>query len=636
MSLSPRRTFSSSFAAGPVTADDEATLYALNVAEGRILASEHVVKQCERHMADLEAGVYQWRPGYVDNGHMAWFTTICDAVPVTVRGRIQPMVPDGWQHFIIASVLGWQCRADNEIGRMAGTRRFSRATIMAGKNSGKTQLLSVLGIFMLTADYWEGPDGVRRRSAPKGSEYFAIATNEEQAQSLVMKPIADLLDDHPELAENLGLETIGGKDPNRIYHAESRTYMKAAGSRRGGLGKSGLQVQYIHAEELHEWPHSEHLEMLEAGFKQQVQPLLVTSTNAGKGKKGIVWEEYRNAMAAARGDVGFDMHFAYLAEVDKAVPNEVDPDTGSPLWFPAQEYWIQAVPSLDSFSNPVYLRERVAGANTEQRRNEVDRLNFGRWGTHSSALFDPYQWERAQHDDFELPDPDDGWVFVGIDMGRTNDMTAVALLFRPKRGPMRAMVRYWVAGTTLQDQAERLSGDLLDWVKDGWVFANDLPVQDYLEVGRWLEHMLEGRKAKLCADPKYMDIAMPIWRTHGLPFKMEGEYADGWEVKWWPQNNPEPKPGVLSMDMAIEALVTSLVGGTLKIERNPTLDWNLACVEVHSGRRDMRTLVRAPDKRDSDKIDGMVALAEAAGLEASDRRVEPSSFYDDPSFTLNE
>ena len=135
--------------------------------------------------------------------------------------------------------------------------------------------------------------------------------------------------------------------------------------------------------------------------------------------------------------------------------------------------------------------------------------------------------------------------------------------------------------------------------------------------------------------PRFIPLAMAIWRTHGLPFRYEGDFADGHAIKMWPQNNPQPKPGVLSMDMAIEAMVTGITEQRLEIEQNPVLDWNLTCAEVRADGNDLLTLRRAADKRDSEKIDGMIALVEAAGLELTDRRTDPDSFYDDPDFSLN-
>ena len=635
--MNPRTSFESDFKAGSVGPDDKATLYAVNVAEGRIAASRHVVAAAQRHMTDLESGQYMWRPGY-QGGHMSMFELLCSSIPVIVKGgRIQPMRLDDWQHFIIGSILGWQCTLADPYERQPGSRRFSWATVMAGKTSGKTQLLGVLDIFMLALDYWQSPDG-RQRRLPDAACY-AIASNEDQASDLVMRPMANIIRDAELLSDKekgLGLEIVGGRQPQRIVHPHSRSYLRAGGSRRGGIGKAGLIVQYVHAEELHEWPHSDHLDTLVAGQKSRVQPLVVTSTNAGKGKAGYVWEEYRNAIAATQGQEEFDTHFAFLAEVDEDAPNEKDP-TGKTLWFPAREYWIQSVPSINSFADPAYLINRITKAKTEYRRNEVDRLNFGRWGSHTSALLDPYLWDRSMTDSFEAPDRDDGDVFVGIDLGRTQDMSAVCLLFRPRDGPMRATVRYWIAGETVLEQAERLSGDLLDWIADGWVYKSRLPVQDYLDIGHWLADNLQGRDAHICADPRFVDLGMSMWRSHGLPFRYEGEFADGWEIKMWPQNNPHPKPGILSMDLAIEAMVTAITDGDIMIERNPVLDWNMTCVEVRANASDMLSLRRAANKRDSEKIDGVIALVEAAGLEAYSRRKPTAdSFYNDAGFSLNQ
>ena len=634
----PRRSFGSSFKAGPVTTDDKATLYAVNVAERRVLASRHVVAACERHLADLERGDYMWRPGY-QGGHMFSFEVLCRSMVVPVKGGLlQPMTLDPWQHFIIGSILGWHCTMSDPYERKSGTRRFNWATIMAGKSAGKTQLLAVLDIFMLALDFWQGPDGLRRSTLD--SRCYAIASTEKQASELVVSPIADTIRKSELMSDKeqgLGLEIIGGKEVKRIFHPHSNSSLQAGGSRRGGIGKSGLIVHYVHAEELHEWPHSDHLDALVAGHKNRAQPLVVTSTNAGKGKTGYVWEEYRSAMAAAQGQAEYDTHFAFLAEVDEDAPNEIDAN-GTPLWFPARTHWVQSVPSLGSFADDAYIIGQIRRATSEYRKNEVDRQNFGRWGAHSAALIDPYVWERAQVDRFDIPDPGDGEVFVGIDLGRTKDMSAVSMVFRPNEGPMVAMVRYWVAGQTIQEQAERLSGDLLDWVKDGWVFKSRTPVQDYLDIGNWIVKMLQGRQAHICADPRFMDVGMSVWRSHGLPLRYEGEFADGWEVKMWPQNNPRlPKPGVLSMDLSIEALGNAITEQIMVIERNPVLDWNMACVEVRSDpRTDMLSLYRAAGKRDSERIDGMIALVEAAGLESVHRRTQPSdSFYDDENFSLN-
>lgn len=446
------------------SADDPATAWARDVAEGRVVAGPHVRNACKRHLLDLVEGP---KRGLVWD--VAAAKRAIDFFPEMLRlngGQFEgrPFYLHPSQAFKTGSLFGWK-RAD-------GTRRFRRAFIEEGKGNGKSPWAAGTGLYCMLAD------GEAR------AEVYAAGKDKDQAMVLFRDAVA-MVDQSPRLAKRL---TRSGGNP--VWQLSDLT----PGSRTFGSwfkpisrdqAKSGPRPSCALCDEVHEHPNRDVIGMLEAGFKFRRQPLLAMITNSGFDRTSVCWEEHQRAIRVAAGTREPDDEFTFVGEVidDEtfAFVCGLDKDD-DPLEDPA--CWIKANPLLGTILTEDYLASRVREAKLlPSKMNEILRLNFCVWTDADAAWMSRTALE-AVLEEFNPTDLSGETVFAGVDLSATQDMTAVA--FVVPTGPMEvpgpeggmvekptymAWVEAWTPADTLDERATRDQQPYEVWVRDGWLMA---------------------------------------------------------------------------------------------------------------------------------------------------------------------
>jgi phage terminase large subunit-like protein len=228
----------------------------------------------------------------------------------------------------------------------------------------------------------------------------------------------------------------------------------------------------------------------------------------------------------------------------------------------------------------------------------VRRLNFCTWMESASPFVDPDVW-RANGDE---PDPDalEGVrCFGGLDLSGKNDLTALVLIFDVGEGPRPTLSFFWTPGDTLRQRQEKDRAPYDRWVEDGHLQTTPGKTIHYGWVARKLGE-LAGRY-------QIEAIAFDRWRSDDLIRELDDAGVD---LEVVPHGQ-----GFRGMSPSIESLEDDLIERRLMHGDHPVLPWcasNTRIVEDPAGLRKF-------DKRKSTgRIDGMVALAMAAGLMARD------------------
>jgi hypothetical protein len=261
--------------------------------------------------------------------------------------------------------LARQCAAEG-VDRPDGTRRFRRAYIEEGKGNGKSPFAGGVGLYGMMAD-----------NEP-GAEIYAVAAHRDQAKILFNDAVA-MVDQSPDLAKRITQSGGPGRVFNMAWLAKGSFFRPL--SRSAGKSGSGLRPHIGLADELHEHPNRDAVEMIERGFKFRLQPLLLMITNSGTDRNSICYEEHEHAVRVAAGTATPGEDFAYVGEVidDTTFSFVCSLDPGDdPLNDPS--CWAKANPLLGTILSHDYLEGVVAQAKAiPGKLNGILRLHFCQW-----------------------------------------------------------------------------------------------------------------------------------------------------------------------------------------------------------------------------------------------------------------
>ena len=553
---------------------DEATAYALAVADGRIVAGPHVRDACARHLRDLETGPargLRWDVDAVERV-LAFFREVLCLNGGQFEGL--PFNPAGWQCFILGSLFGWR--------GSDGFRRFRVAYVETAKGSGKSPLAAGIGHYGLTAD-----------DEPR-AEIYAAATKKDQAMVLFRDAVA-MWQLSPELQYRLEPSGTGEKIWNLAYLARGAFFRPISADD----GQSGPRPHIGLVDEVHEHRTNTVVEMMRAGTKSRRQALIFMITNSGRDRTSVCRDYHDYGAKVSAGLIEDDSFFGYVCANDEGD----DP-------FRDEACWPKTNPSLQERDLPglKYLREQVVQARgMPSKEATVRRLCFCEWTEDLSPWISAAVWLGARRDYDGAEILRGRRVVGGLDLSSTTDLTALVLWVEPDAPgePWRLVPYFWLPaeGLGAKADADRVPYPL--WLQRGHIEVTPGAAVSRLAVARRLVEITSAcSSVRIAYDRWRIADLREIAREHDLALPELVEYGQGYQ----------------SMAPAVEEFERRLMAGDVVHDGNPCLTWcaaNTVLSVDDAGNR-------KPSKRKSSgRIDGIVAAVMGAGI-----LLQPGSDYD--------
>lgn len=591
--------------------DDRATAYAKAVVAGKIVAGPHVRNSCRRHLDDLKNGKARGLTYSIERSARAirFFEEKLRLNGGQFEGLPFLLAPS--QAFKIGSLFGW-LRAD-------GSRRFRRAYIEEGKGNGKSPFAAGVGLYGMLAD------------AEPGAEIYPVAAHRDQAMILFRDAVA-MVDQSPDLSKRV--TQSGG--PGRVFnlaHLASSSFMRPL-SKTAGKSGSGLRPHMGLADELHEHPNRDAVEMIERGFKFRRQPLLLMITNSGSDRNSICFEEHEHAVKVAAGTLTPGEDFGYVGEPldDTTFSFVCSLDPGDdPLNDPT--CWAKANPLLGTILTEEYLAGVVAQAKAlPGKLNGILRLHFCVWTDADTAWMSREVLEPCLAD-FDPSMHHGKQVAQGIDLSQSRDITAKANVVETgmvevdvevdgktvtvEKPTYDAWIEAWTPGDTIGERSTRDKAPYEVWAREGWLeapggqsirfdhVAQSLAEDDRdFEIGmvaydRYSFRRFEEEVAKLGLKLPFVEHPQSGIKK-GKPTEAMKEAA----------KDEKREPEGLWMPGSLRLLEEALLEGRIRLKRNPVLVSAMMSAVTDQDRWDNRWLAK---ERASNKIDAAVALCMAMG-----------------------
>lgn len=259
--------------------------------------------------------------------------------------------------------------------------------------------------------------------------------------------------------------------------------------------------------------------------------------------------------------------------------------------------WKAANPAITSFRSAVELEQAAEkAARMPSFENSFRNLYLNQRVNLIASFVSPSVWKQGNYpaDDevFQL-----GAVYGGLDLSATTDLTALVLTARDQEGFLHVRPYFWMPQDGVQDATKRDRASYDVWVREGLLRTTPGRVIDYAFVARDIGVLTAGLQiAKIGFDRWRMDRMQKALEDSGvvLPLEPFGQ-------------------GYVSMSPALDALEADLLQAKVRHGGHPVLAMcaaNAVALPDPAGNRKL-------DKgKATGRIDGMVALAMAEGVEA--------------------
>ena len=358
--------------------------YAEDVVCGKILASQWVIKACQRALDDLKASKsseYPWEFRPKPASHIVDF---CQYLP-HVKGEWagEPFKPEPWQKFVLEQLFGWRRKTNlNE-------RRFRECILEVARKNGKSFFASVLSLYELIF-------------GDAGAEIYSVATKSDQAKLVWTSAVQISQKMDPQLSQQLN------KTVTSLFNKSKFSSYKYVG--RDSSSLDGLNPSLVVIDESAAITDRNLIDVMTSAVGARLNPLIVHITTAQFSRHTAFYDMRTYLQLILDDKAQDDRLFGMLYSLEE------DEDWTDPLT------WIKANPNLNVSAREDHLQSQVNKAlNVPSEKNAILVKHFNIYTTGSGSWMDTNVWE-ASAGEVERT----GKCFIGMDLAHTRDLCAIS------------------------------------------------------------------------------------------------------------------------------------------------------------------------------------------------------------------
>ena len=457
-----------------------------------------------------------------------------------------------------------------------GLRKYTYADVYVPRKNGKTYLAAIFAAYFLLKDGESGP------------EVYTAAVDQAQAR-LCYDASAELIK-RSIFADDTKPYQWGMKSPKNagVFRPLSKDTKN----------KDGLNIYAAICDERHAWPNTEIYDVLKTGTGARSQPLIFSISTAGTDTSNPYFADVEVYKEILLGMKEKDNHFLLLFCPDEGDAWD-DPET-----------WAKVNPNLGVSLSLDYMRaecdEAKLRGGTYLVAFQTKNLNMwvnapDVWISDADVLENSAPFDVSQLNGEEC--------YAGLDLASKGDISAVCLFF-PKFKVCRFL--FVVPEAKVEEQKDRVDYRL--WKEQGWLTVTPGKVLDE----DWFVDFLLGEL---------------------VPYKVRCLAYDPWAM--W---NIVPKlrkyEGVLMayqqsikyMSVPTKWVETEVLNHNLNLLGNPVIRWMFRNVVIYT---DPNANIKLDKAKSRNKIDGVVALADAVGGWLTKTAEKKQAYHDHTLRTLS-
>jgi phage terminase large subunit-like protein len=480
------------------------------------------------------------------------------------KGRFArtPFVLEPWQRDEIVRPLFGTVRYEADLGTYV--RRYRIAWVELARKNGKSELLAALALLLLCADDEEG------------AEIYGAAKDRDQARK-VFDVALRMVQLSPILSKRLKLvphaKRIVDEKTNSVYEV-------VAADAAGNLGHNPHGVIF---DEVLTQPSADLWDALRTGMGTRTQPLMIAATTAGNDPASFAAKEHDYCLRVQRDPRLDPSRFVYC----RNVPDDADP------W--DESNWSISNPALGSFLSLSALREEALEArNDPTKENSFRQYRLNQWVRQVTRWIPLHLWDASAG----LVDPTDlegEACYAGLDLASTTDLASWVLLFPRDDDRFDVLFRFYTPEAQLPALDTYTGGRASVWVREGLLTATEGDWIDYETIHRDIERdAARFRIVKVGYDQREATATAQHMQRLGLTVEVVHQ---GY-----------------SLSGTLKELLRLVKLGGVQHGGNPVARWNADSVEVRRDDSDRIKIVKPDRGRNSKRIDGIAALANALNV----------------------
>lgn len=546
--------------------------YAERVLTGDIPVCRYVKLACDRYLNDFDNPNF-----WYDADAAQKFFDFCSYLK-HYKGpyRGKPIELELWQKFYFGNVYGWKRVID---GEKTGILRFHYNYLEVPRKNGKTTISAAGALY----------DALMLEET--GCEVYCLATKEDQAK-LLWNDCKTFIARSEELSQDF--EVLAGRNTIFATKTDRTSFIKPLGS--DSDKQDGLNPISAYADELHAWPKRDLWDVMEDAFGGRDNWHINTITTAGHNKFGICYTERKHLIDILEGRIEAEDKFGLIYTVEDDEKDQ----------FKTENIWFKANPNLGTGKTLSFMESQCNKAvQIPSKLNSFLNKQLNIWTDAEEAWIPDEGWKLCVNTEVTWDDLLGKKCYLGMDLARVNDLSAVAAFFPEQDGveTPTLMVDFYIPEQDVRKRSEtdRVPYDV--WVRQGYIKTMPGKTTDFEFVKQHILKLAE----------KYNVLGVGYDRHFG------GEI-----IQQLDKNGLDCIPfgmGFLSMGPASAEFERRVMEMQLQHGVNPVLDWNLSNTVI---AKDPAGLIK-PDKQKSiERIDGITASIVSLGI-FMDSSLKPKS-----------
>jgi phage terminase large subunit-like protein len=470
--------------------------------------------------------------------------------------RGKPFVLMDWQETIIRDLFG--------IVNKNGFRQFRQAYVEVAKKNGKSELAAAIALYLLFAD------------GEAGAEVYSCAADTQQA-SIVYEVAKRMVEQYPDMASVAKLRPASKRiifpltdSVYRVLSSEVKT-------------KQGFNISGLIFDELFAQPTRELFDTMTkyTGDARQ-QPLFFYITTAGRDRTSICYEQHQKALDVLEGRKVDPKFYPVVYGIrdgedwhDEKVWRRVNPSIGVTINF--EDVKAEYEQAIQIPTEALYFRQFRLN---EWTNSDVRWMRMDKWDACGENDFDPTQYHGRE-------------CYCGLDLSKTEDLTALVMVFPPLEDDTKYTVipHFWLPKDAIEVRSRRDHVPYLQWEDMGVFNTTEGDCVDYEFITAYIKNLSEFYNIK--------EIAYDRYGAEKIRRDLEELGAEqGFVVIPFGQ-------GYLSMSPPSKDLMQHILEGKIRHGRHPVLDWNMSNVMV---KTDPAGNIKPDKSKRTERMDGAVAM----------------------------
>lgn len=365
--------------------------YVDDVLSGKIIAGKKIRLACERFKRDLERSKSDDFPYYYDEKQARKACQFVQKLPLTNGGKFHLAE---YQEWIVSELYGWRVKG-------TGERRYTQGMVSMARKSGKTYLAASLAAVGLMLE--DKPAKNRQvlfvsnalKQAKLGYDMLSSSLRQVQRSSRFMRERVKVQKERITDLPTDSFATALASDTNTLD---------------GYAGTTIILDEYAAAKDRKVY------DVLKSGQAQEPNSLLLIISTSGLDLNVPMYSEYKMLSDVLAGKKQADRYFIAIWELDDR--EEVHkPET----WIKANP--IFEIPAIKKRMQPK-IQDDVNLGIAQDDLIPVLTKSLNMWlQAGDDAYISIDDWDKAE---IETPDVKGRDVYLGFDMSKTNDLTAVS------------------------------------------------------------------------------------------------------------------------------------------------------------------------------------------------------------------